>query len=247
VNIVISVSDKYLWCLQPFSYLFNKYFSQVIDVEIAGYTPPRFKLPSNFHFNSISQPQYPKERWVDGFSKFLSGYRKSHFILFLEDYWISRKVNLEVVNTMFTFIENNPRVMRVDLTSDRLYAGGIRDAGYYGYCDMVESPGSQYQMSLQAGIWSTELFLELLYKLPEGSHSAWDVELTGTAILNENLGIRVFGTRQHPIRYINGMNNAIEGVNLKGLCSEDIQAIKGMIPTQILDKSEIHQDTLNHL
>lgn len=247
MNIVVSVSDKYLWCLKPFSYLFNKYFSPVINVDVAGYSPPDFQLPSNFIFHSIAQPQYPKEKWVDGFAKFLSGYNHSHFLLFLEDYWLSRKVNLSTIELMFQFIENNPRVMRVDLTSDRLYAGGVKDVGYYGHCDIIEAAGSQYQMSLQAGIWSTELFLDLLYKLPEGTRSAWDVELTGTGVLNANPSIRVFGTRQHPIRYVNGMNNALSGVNLNGISKEDIQDVKGMIPEAILDKSEKNQDGLNHL
>ena len=115
--------------------------------------------------------------------------------------------------------------MRIDLTTDRLYAGGMRDVGYVAHYDIIEAPGSQYQMSLQAGIWNRKLLIEVLEALPKDKHSAWDVELEGTTIVNNNnMKYRVFGTRQYPVRYINGVDS-VEGIktNFSGAMEEDMQ------------------------
>lgn len=228
LQVVVSVSDKYLWCLAPFAHLFNKYWSPDIPVVVAGYSPPWFELPKNFSFYSIAPVCYPKEKWVDGFLKFLYQYEKDYFVLMLEDYWTCRKVNVDAINKVsdYMFVRND--CLRIDLTSDRLYAGDMKDIGYFGEFDIVEAAGSPYQMSLQAGIWNKRLFIDVLEKLPNDKHSAWDVELEGTGIVNVGK-MHIVGTRQNPVRYINGMNNASKEVNIAGFIEEDRTMVKEII------------------
>lgn len=228
--VVVSVSDKYLWALQPFSELFNKYWGVDYRVYIAGYSVPMFQLPANFEFFQINTECYPKERWVDGIWKFLEKYYFEKFVLLLEDYWLCRKVDTAGIEHLSSYMDLHDNLLRMDLTADRQYAGGMKDIAYYEHFDIIEAYGSQYQMSLQAGIWDTRHFMTILNQLPPHMHSAWDVEIDGTSLVNVS-SLRVFGTRQNPVRYVNGLNNAVSGVNLSGFKREDIEIVEKYIPS----------------
>jgi len=231
MNIIVATSDKHNWCLRPFAYLFNKYWSPYQRVTIAGYTPPDFTMPSNFHFISIAQPEYPKEKWADGILRLLNTMIEvSEFILFLEDYWLSRPVDVEGVKLLYDFLKDTPDVLRMDLGADRLYAGGMMDIGYLDRFDLISAPDSQYEMSLQLSVWKTKLFIDVLEGLKLDQRSAWGVEIYGTGIVNSNR-MRVYGTRQRPVRWANGCNNAIgDKAILDGLTMKDIAEIMPLIP-----------------
>ncbi len=233
-SVIVSVSDKHLWCLKPFSYLFNRYWSPDQKVVVAGYTPPPFELPRNFAFYTISQPQYPKEKWANGLIEFLDIYQADYGVIMLEDYWISRRVDFQAIYSLTEYMARHPEILRVDLTADRLYAGGMRDVDYWDRFDIIEAAGSQYQMSLQAGLWNLRILRDLLTKLPATSRSAWDVELTGTTLIN-NFGdkMRVVGTRQWPIRYANGLNNAAgKKIFYENLSLEDANVVQSFVPEE---------------
>lgn len=202
MKIVVPVYKARHWALRPFSILYNKYWGDDIDVMCYS-TPDDIKLPGNFNIVSVDPIDYPKEKWVDGILIYLKSITDNTVVILLEDYWLVRKVDVEGVYTMSNVIDDN--VLRVDLTTDRLYAKGVKDVGYVRHYDIIEAPGSEYQMSLQAGIWNRKLLIDVLEELPFDRHSAWDVELTGTGIVNEK-GCRVYGTRQNLVRYVNGAN-----------------------------------------
>ena len=205
---VVSCSKKYEWCLRPFQYLFEKYCNQKIELAF-----------------SIA----PKEQWVDDFLKFLYQYEPSHFVFILEDFWLNRKVDVEGIDILCEFMKSRPDVLRIDLTTDRLYAGGMVDVCTCDRFDIIEAPKSPYQMSLQTGIWNKALLIEVLEKLPTSNHSIWDVELGGTSIVNEST-MRVFGTRQNLVRYVNGMNNARQNeINYQGFSEEDKSIVQSLI------------------
>lgn len=236
MNVVVATSNKYLWCLSAFSSLFNKYYSENQDVYVIGYAKPDFTLPSNFHFYQICEVDYGKEKWVDGVLDFFDKNNiGDQFVFMLEDYWLCRKFDLEFIDTARNLMNENKKILRIDLSADRLYAGGCRDAFYSGKYDFVEAPLSQYQMSLQPGIWSTKLFTEILKILPSRCHSAWSVELEGTNVVNDNPHeYIVYGTRQLPMRFVNGMSNAKQDmVNVKGLIKEDINMIQDSFPPKL--------------
>lgn len=238
MRVVVAVNDKYLWCLPSFAYLFNKYWNDRQEVVIAGYNFPSFHLPDNFSFYSISTINYPKDKWVDGMMIFLKRFRENNpqIVLMLEDYWICRPVDHHGIEVLQEFADMDPTILRVDLTTDRLYAGGVTDVGYFDHFDIVQAKGSPYEMSLQAGLWNTDALMDILQKLPEDKHSAWDVELEGTNIVNrEDCPYKIVGTRQFPLRYINGYNSAL-GFNksLKGLTEDDKAMVRGMIPAEMM-------------
>jgi hypothetical protein len=182
------------------------------EVQILNYAPIKFSLPKNFKTHQIYYQDYPRHKWGDGVIEYLEQINDKTVILLLEDYWLTRAVNNEGITILASLIKGNDNILRVDLTADRQYAGGMRDAGYVEWFDLIEAPNSPYQMSLQAGIWHRENLLKVLKDLPKDSRSSWDVELIGTNLVNNKYNFRVLGTRQCPLRYVNGVNDA-KGVN----------------------------------
>lgn len=168
------------------------------EVVVYGFNPPPFALPRNFTFWSVSSTPYPAEKWSNALIEFLQSQQDSHFVLLLCDYWLSRTVDVRGVSTLYDYVHQRPNVLRMDLTDDRLYAGGMFNVEGWGSYDIIETPaGTPYQLSTQAGIWNRQLFLQLL----KPNESGWDVEIH-TSPPPE---MRVLGTRQTPVRYANAL------------------------------------------
>lgn len=222
MRVIVSTCDKYLWSLRGFAFLFNRYWSELQPVTIIGYKQPDFDLPSNFEFVSMGDdPGY--EDWTTGVIEFLNSIDDTHFVLLLEDYWLCRGVNHQAIQTLYDLAMGYPQILRIDLTADRQFNGHalqFHHLPYWGYLDLVWTPpNSEYQMSLQAGIWSKRHFLSLL--LP--GRSIWDIEIG--EISNRIHGredLWVLGTKQCPIRYANVFNGGNpDKLILDGLTDED--------------------------
>lgn len=236
LRVFVITCDKYSWALQGFIHQFQKYWSELQPVVIAGYTPPDLDLPDNFTFHSIAPEEYPKDRWSTGLIEFLNAVNDDHFVLLLEDYWLCRGVNHQAIGTLHELCQMHTTVLRMDLTDDRQYNGEVREFNrmpYYGCQDIVQTlADSPYQMSLQAGIWNRRLMLEVL-KMDE---SAWEVELAGSATnLRKRDDMLVLGTRQRPVRYANvfrGGDASPEALDLTYLLPGDVDELRevGAIP-----------------
>lgn len=198
LRVFVPTCDKYMWCMRPFSYLFNKMWGDNQQVVFGGFTPPNFPLPQNFRFYQIDKYDYPPNKWSNQIIKMLTDFPDEYIVLLLEDYWLNRPVDVRGVSACFEYMKSRPRVLRVDLTDDRQYAGGVYDVDTIGSYDIVEtSPSTPYQFSTQAGIWRKSLLLNLL--VPD--KSAWEVEIH----TSPPGSMRVLGTRQRPISYANAM------------------------------------------
>ena len=232
MRIVVPVYKKTHWALKPFAALFNKYWlinGEKVNIDVMCYSTPNFSLPNNFKICQIDKIDYPRNLWADGLLQYLYRVEDNEILIMLEDYWLIRKADANGILTLATLVKDN--ILRVDVTTDRLYAGGMKDVGYIGHYDIIEARESQYQMSLQAGIWNKSLLIEVIEKMTPGKRSSWDVELEGTGIVNrEPDKYRVLGTRQNPVRYINGMNDATGIIkSAQGVCEEDWSIISKYI------------------
>lgn len=211
MRVIVPVSDKYLFALQGFSLLFNRYWSELQQVTVVGYKTPDFDLPGNFEFVSMgNDPGYWD--WTTGIVDYLNSIDDSHFTLLLEDYWLCRGVNHQAVNSLHDLARMYPQILRIDLTSDRQFNGkaiAFNYLPYWGYLDLVWTPpDSEYQMSLQAGIWNRKHFLSFL----EPGRSIWDIEIGGISNkVHERDDLWVLGTKQCPIKYANVFNNGNPG------------------------------------
>jgi hypothetical protein len=192
---------KYNWALRGFSFLFNKYWSELQEVIIVTDVEPSFELPPNFTVKSMSGGKpLPKEKWSDGLIFMLQKIPDDVFVLLLEDYWLIRKVDNVGVDTLADYMRAHKEILRMDLTDDRQYNGYMKDIGAWGHYDLVETPNeSEYQMSLQAGIWSRDKLLSVIR--PQLDPAQFELYLSPT--LYERGDLRVLGTRQRPVRYAN--------------------------------------------
>lgn len=204
MRVVVYTSDSYVWCLRPFQYLFNTYWSELQPVLVGGFRPPPFALAGNFTFRSIAPRNYPAKRWSDGLIQLLNTIDDEVFIFMLEDYWLCRGVYHQAVASLEEYMKMHRGVLRIDLTSDRLYSGRAFDVDTWGSLDIIETPAdTPYQWSTQACVVRREQFLQCL----EPGMAPWQFELRGNELIPE--GLRVLGTRQWPVRYVNavGMQN----------------------------------------
>ncbi|MHC4711080.1 MAG: hypothetical protein ACYTA3_11840 [Planctomycetota bacterium] len=221
IPVYVCTADKYLWALKPFAYLFNIFWSSMQPVTILGYNTPDFALPPNFDFKSLGEDG-GQDKWSDGIIRALRGIEDELLVLLLDDYWLTRTADNTGVATLADYVYQHPNVLRMDLTTDRLYTGGMFEVESYGHYDIVETPpGSSYQMSLQAGIWRRKLLLALL----QPGMSPWAVELQTSPPEN----MRALGTRQNPVKYANVFQggNPDNLLNLEQLPKEHVDYMRG--------------------
>lgn len=227
-RVIVMTSDKYLPALRPFAHLFNKYWSKDIDVLVAGFARPQFDLPENFKFASLGkQEQFPFHMWSDALMKVLDKIKDEAFILMLEDYWLTRHVNLEAVGILYRYAIQFKYILKMDLTGDRLYAHGA-DLTYdtVSYLDLVKSmPGSPYHMSLMTGVWRKDNLRRVL-KRDESPH---DLELVGTTRASHMQDLVVLGTRQWPVRHTLGLRGGDHTkLNLTELKKKDVDEMDAL-------------------
>lgn len=221
IPVLVTTSNRYMpVIMRPFAYFFNLFWSEGQPVTVVGFQPPEFELLPNFHFFSAGMDNNQRS-WSGALIRALNQMQDELFVLLLDDYLLSRTVDCGGVATLADYMQMHSRVLRMDLTADRLYAGGMFDVEPYGHYDIVETPPSTpYQMSTQAGIWRRSLLLELLK--PE--MSPWEVELQ-TSVPGR---MRVLGTRQWPCRYANVFKggNPDELLNLEQLPGEHVEELR---------------------
>jgi len=201
IPLLVFTSDKYLPALRPFAYLFNRYWSAAQTVTVVGFAEPEFELPSNFQFHSLGDVRhYPINHWSNAVMDYLEVRTDiSHFIFMLEDYWVTRPVNISAIKMLYDYALQFRNVLKIDTGTDRLYAGGMKDYNHCGYLDLVLSDyNSPYHMSLMAGIFNKELLLRFMLR----NESPWDLEIYGTSRLaTARDEVLVLGTRNFPLRH----------------------------------------------
>lgn len=220
IPVLVFTSDTYLKAVRPFAYLFNRYWEDEILVDVVGFKEPEFDLPDNFSFFSLGgMSSYPINCWSNAVLDYLAPRTEiKHFILMLEDYWITREVNHEAIVALAKYAQDSPSVLKVDLCADRLYAKGMTDYGTLGNLELVKSAyNSPYHMSLMTGIWNRDLFCRFVVP----GETPWQVELNGTSRVAEAKDdVLVIGTKQWPLKH----TLAYRGGNANHLLSGEIRA-----------------------
>lgn len=224
---LIVCAEKYYHCLSPFMYLWDQYIGfQNIKPSICGFSSVDFLYRDRSRFYSLGdQADWPASRWSEKLLKVLDEVAEEQFILMLEDYWLTRPVDIQAVKMLFDYAKQFENVLKIDLTHDRLYINGggtfLYGANTYdncGYLDLIKSPpGTPYQMSLWAGIWNREQLKRVL--VPD--ETPQDIEINGTRRVTDDQ--LVLGTRQAPMLHGNIYQSRNEG---KPVYEDDHWAIK---------------------
>ncbi len=225
IRVFVTTSDKYLWLLKPFAFLFNIFWSSLQPVVVAGYTPPDFELPSNFTFHSIDDHNYPVQQWSTGWRKFLEAMPDEYFVWMYEDLVLNRYADLEAINSLVEYAMCRPNILRIDLGTDRLYTHDPRytpDYDTYGRLNIIRSfPDWPYHMSTQPAIWNKRLLLQVI----QPDWTPWQAELEGGKYIRDNW--LVLATRQIPLQYSHLIISSNPGVvNVEGIPSHLVEEMK---------------------
>jgi hypothetical protein len=228
-RILLMTSDKYLDILKPSCHLINKYWQPNPEVIVAGFTPPAFDLPPNFHFLSIGKfEDYPFKKWSDALIRVLNIIDDEVIVLMLDDYFTLRPVDTRNVKILYGYARQFGYVLKIDLCVDRLYAGGTdMNYGVVDHIDLIKSmPGSPYHMSLWPGLWRRDNLLRLL--IPD--ESPHDIELQGTTRLSHmGNSLIVLGTRQFPLRMYSSLRGANPNhIDLSELNENDVREMDAL-------------------
>lgn len=236
-QVIVTTCNKSDWTLQAFAYLFNIYYSASQKVHIVCESIPDLKLPSNFIFHQSRIPGikkgWPRQQWTNGLISYLESIKEQYVLIMLDDYWINRTVDIRGIGTLHEYMTIHKDVLRIDLTGDRLYAQGIEDIDSYGHYDLIAAHGSQYQMSLMPGLWNKQLLLEIL----QPNWTPWEVELSGTSLVNDRPELIVLGTRQWPLRIVNALRDSHNNVDTTGIEYDHLDYLtnKGWIHNPAVD------------
>ena len=198
VRCIVYTCNEYADVLPGFSYLFNVYWSAQQPVAYAGC--PKMDLPQNFEWHDVESRV--AERWSDGLIEFLNMLDDEIICWLLEDYFLCRRIDHAAIGSLADYMMMHPDILKIDLTGDRLHSGQAEDVDAWGHVDLIETSWDvAYQLSVQAALWNREYLLSLLR--PE--MSPWDWELQSHPSTN----LRVLGTRQWPVRYLNFLGMGI--------------------------------------
>lgn len=203
VPVAIFTADHRHAELRVMLYFYAKYWNW--PAKVFGFRKPGFALEDNVDFISLGDMKdYPANKWSDGIIKAIDEHiRTPQFILLLEDYWLTRRVDTDAVDWLAYYMSQHPDIVRGDLTTDRLYAGNLREVEPCGHLDIIENdPPADYHFSTQAAIWNTKELRKLLVS----GETPWQTELEGTNRMkfrhSQGFPSRVVGTRQCPVRYL---------------------------------------------
>lgn len=201
---VILTSNKYLHCLPPFAYLFNKFWpNQSAKVVRYDVRPP--KLPDNFTNYAIGRQE--DYTWSSGLLKYLDDHQGELILLMLEDYFINGAVRVEAIKAAWELMLKYPEVAKIDLTDDRLKVAHSKwmDSDTF----ILSGKDTLYQTSLQAAIWRVDFLKRFL----DPTESPWQFEKLGTrrVIESKDFDRFILGFKNPPMTYINAIGG--EGNN----------------------------------
>jgi len=179
----VSTADKYVHLIKPFSFLFNKFWSEDQEVVVLGYKAPDFELPHNFSFVSMGKSENNPSEWSNGLIDYFNSIDDEWFIYATEDMFVVNPVDFQSLEKLEEYTKD-PQVGRIGLTNDVCRKTCFNVTG-----NVVEmTQGSQYRISCITSMWNREYMLKTLKR----NMTPWEFEVNGTSA-SHNDGYRILG------------------------------------------------------
>lgn len=204
MRLFVLTSDQYLHCLAPFAHLFNRFWGDTQEAIFVGFQRPRFDLPRNIRFWSLGkQEEFTWSQQVLGLCRMISD---EVFGLFLEDYFLDKPVNTDVVYRLFHTMREQPHIVKIDLTDDRLKVPYSPYPAIEGVELVRSEDDAPFQTSLQAALWRKDF----LYTYLKDTENPWQFEKAGTkrvvkARQDGKLPGDILGCKLPPVHYVNAI------------------------------------------
>ena len=168
--------------------------------------------------------------WTNYLIDFFSSIKDEHYVFGLDDFMISRPVDIEVFETCLSLLDE--KVGRIDLQPSLQYA---RDSNFVKpytekngikFLSLVDSGRGTnlYQNAAAFSIWNREWFLKNIRR----DWSPWDWEITGSMSLADGDGYDVIGSVDRwAIKKMEVLSSQWPGIiNVRGIREEDIEEMK---------------------
>lgn len=228
IKIYITTSDDHLEYLKVTTYLLNKYWPVARPVTIVGYARPNFELPDNFKFVSMGSQVGGARRWATDLKKFFSGLQDDYLIHGLDDYFICRPVDVEVLETL---VNNHldKSVGWVGLTIGPSMRSHRCVRSYQDFEVIELAQDADYRITAQFNLWNREY---LLKHLIEGD-TPWDFEVKGSERARHDKMQILAAKGRIAIHKIDGIRKELPGIyHLGGLDKKVINEMRSldMIP-----------------
>ena len=210
LKIVTLTSNAYVRVVPGFAHLFNKFWGENQEVTVVGYDAPRPQMPRNFRWLSLGKQE--DYSWSAGVLRLCSLLDESHVLVFLEDYYLSKPVDTDLIARLYNYMLDNPEIVKIDLTDDR---GKLEHTAWVDPAaptEMIMSgPETHFQTSTQAALWERRF----LWRFLSEKESAWEFEKRGSKRIIEarkrgTFDGLILGCKVPPVHYINaigGMGN----------------------------------------
>jgi len=204
MKVFVATCDDYVSALTPYAYLFNKFWSDDIEVTVLNRgTISEYELPKNFSIIALGSNNGSKG-WTTDFHNYFSTVEDDYFIFMQEDHFFIKPFNEYVYEQLLTCLDDN--IGRIDLTNNSINKSyttyRIIIDPIYGQSDVEVTELSQtsmYRVCCQPSIWSKEYMLK--YMKP-GLGGPWEFELQDYY----NDGYKILGTnRNYPVVVSNAL------------------------------------------
>ena len=199
MRIIVITSDNYRHLMPEFAERFNRYWGKV-DITCLCYQVPPV-LPDNFEIVSLGE-QPANGDWTSGLRGWFESLVDSRFILLLDDYMLTDKVDVGIVDQIMQSVWSDEaplfQCVKFDLTTDRK---NFPHEYCYGLPCIIESnQDARYRTSLQVAAWDKHYFLKFLVP----GRTPWEFELLGEKeAMND--GAVILGTTCGVVKYENRM------------------------------------------
>ena len=156
INIYILTSDKGISTIEGFQYCFNKYWSDSQKVTILGYESPTFKLSDNFEFISLGVDRGAD--YIGGdLIKFFNSIDDKYFIFSVDDFFLIRDVNIQVLDIIEKQKKNIHRFSLTDQVSNKPHNITSKHDDF----NIIEmGQYAEYRKSAVWSMWSKDYFLK---------------------------------------------------------------------------------------
>lgn len=206
MKIICLTSNEYLNILPGFAYLFNKYYPNQ-EVTVVRYEDRPPKLPDNFKNYAIGQQS--NYSWSSGLKRYLIDIDDEFVLLMLEDYYLDKHVESNVIWSFENHMLLNKNVVKFDLTDDR---SKVKHSDYTNW-EHYENGGLEYRFiqsdinapylaSVQAAIWRRDFLLDIL----NTKDNPWQFEKNKRTktYLQKHKGV-ILGCTNPPMSYVNAV------------------------------------------
>jgi hypothetical protein len=176
LKLYIPTCDRYNWLIKPFSYTFNKFWDENIEVVYLGYTKPDFELPKNFEFVSLGNND-SLDNWSKDLRNYFNSIDDEWLMMTVDDSMLTSTTNVKLYNTALDYLlTTDKKVGRFGLERDLV----TRQHQYWDThksLNLVEAKiEASHRISMRWSIWKKEY---LIQHFTDG-RTPWTFEEEGT-------------------------------------------------------------------